>query len=155
MMLVAVRIKGKPNVKKEVEKTMQLLKLYKKHSCVILPAKKSVVGMLKKIERYVTWGEINFDVLKMLLQKRGRLPGNKKLTLEYLKDKVDKDFEGLSRGLIDSKIKIKDVPGLKSFFKLKPPTKGFERLGAKKPYSMGGVFGYRGKEINLLLKRMI
>ena len=155
MMLAVVRIKGKPNVKKEVEKTMQMLKLYRKHGCVVVHAEKSIVGMLKKIERYVTWGEINFEVLKKLLEKRGRLPGNKRLTLDYLKKKVGKNFEELSKELIDSKIEVKDVPGLKSFFKLKPPTKGFERLGARKPYSVGGVFGYRGKEINLLLKRMI
>ena len=155
MILAVVRIKGKPNVKKEVERTMQLLKLYRKHSCVILPQKESIVGMLKKIDRYITWGEIDSNILKLLLEKRGRLPGNKRLTLGYLKDKVGKNFEELSKELIDSKIKIKDVPGLKSFFKLKPPTRGFEKLGAKKPYSMGGVFGYRGKEINLLLKRMI
>lgn len=40
-------------------------------------------------------------------------------------------------------------------FRLAPPRKGFERKGAFKRFGQGGALGYRGKEINRLLKRMI
>ena len=40
-------------------------------------------------------------------------------------------------------------------FHLKPPLKGFERKGIKKPYSIGGALGYRGESINDLIKRMV
>ncbi len=155
MMLAVVRIKGKVNIKKEAEKTMQLLRLYKKHHCSIIPAKKEIIGMLKRIERYVTWGEIEPHTLKLLLEKRGRLPGNKRLTSEYVKEKTGKTIEEIAKEVAEAKAELKAIPGLKLFFRLKPPSKGFERYGIKKPYSMGGVFGYRGKEINSLLEKMI
>lgn len=36
-----------------------------------------------------------------------------------------------------------------------PPIGGFERKGIKVPYNLGGALGYRGKEINELVKRML
>ena len=45
--------------------------------------------------------------------------------------------------------------GLKPFLALKPPSKGFERKGIKKSYSIGGALGYRGKAINGLVERML
>ena len=53
------------------------------------------------------------------------------------------------------KKELKDVPGLKLFFKLRPPEGGFERKGVKHPFSMGGVLGYRKEKINELLMRML
>ena len=44
---------------------------------------------------------------------------------------------------------------LKPFYRLSPPKGGFNRKGIKKPYSIGGALGYRGQEINTLLRRMI
>jgi len=44
---------------------------------------------------------------------------------------------------------------MKLFFKLCPPVHGFERKGIKKPFSMGGVLGYRKEKINELIKRMV
>lgn len=155
MLFAVVRIKGRVNVRKDVERTLHLLRLYRKHHCVILQAKKDIVGMLKKIERFITWGEIEPNVLKLLIEKRGRLPGNKRVTPEYIKEKTGKTIDEIVEELYNGNLSFKDIPGLKSFFRLKPPTKGFENKGIKKPYSLGGVFGYRGKAINSLLERMI
>lgn len=41
------------------------------------------------------------------------------------------------------------------FFRLAPPRGGFERKGIKADYNKGGAVGYRGKEINALIKRML
>ncbi|MEK6874839.1 MAG: uL30 family ribosomal protein [Nanoarchaeota archaeon] len=43
----------------------------------------------------------------------------------------------------------------KPYFRLAPPTKGFERKGIKKSYDAGGALGYRGEAINALIERMI
>ena len=152
-MIAIVRIKGRVGSSKEVEKTLSLLKLKKKNHCVILNLNDGLVGMIKKIKRYVTWGEIDKEILEDLLKKRGRLAGNKRLTEEYLKQKMNLDFNSLSEKLMKGEIKLKDIPGMKTFFRLKPPTKGFKNT--KKEFSLGGDLGYRGKHINDLLKRMI
>jgi len=43
----------------------------------------------------------------------------------------------------------------KKFFALHPPRGGFERKGTKKSFKEGGALGYRGNEINSLIKRMV
>ncbi len=152
-MIAVVRIRGKIGINRDIERTLYLLRLRKKNHCVILNLNKNVVGMLNKIKHYVTWGEINKEILEELLKKRGRIAGNKRLTEEYLKQKINMGFDEFSKKLIEGKIKLTDVPGIKPFFRLKPPTKGFKNT--KKEFSLGGDLGYRGKEINELLKRMI
>ena len=53
------------------------------------------------------------------------------------------------------KKELNDIPGLKRFFRLKPPEKGFEKKGIKKQYSLGGVLGYRKGKINELIRKML
>jgi len=43
----------------------------------------------------------------------------------------------------------------KNVQRLQPPRGGYERKGVKMPFSKGGAYGYRGKEINALVKRML
>jgi len=45
--------------------------------------------------------------------------------------------------------------GEQKAYHLNPPRGGYERKGIKMPYTKGGALGYRGKEINALVKRMI
>lgn len=46
-------------------------------------------------------------------------------------------------------------PDAKKTFYLCPPKKGWELKGIKKAYKHGGALGYRGKEINKLIMRMV
>ena len=153
--LAVIRIRGEVNLAKDVAATFKMLRLYKKHSCVIVPNNQSFIGMINKIKDQVTWGEINENTLKLLLEKRARLAGKQKLTNDYLKEKLKIDIENLAKDILSDKKQIKDVPGIKLFFKLRPPLHGFERGGIKKQYSLGGSLGYRKEHINELLSRMI
>ena len=64
-------------------------------------------------------------------------------------------LEEFSKKFMEFKAELKDVPGLKTFFKLSPPRRGFERKGIKIPFSMGGALGYRKNKINDLIQRMV
>lgn len=150
-----VRVHGPSKLRHDVVKTFGLLRLYKKHTCVVVPNNVSYMGMLSKIKDFATWGEVSPEVFRKMLEKRGKLPGNKKLTEEYLKEKTGLGFDGFVAEFFEGKKELKDVPGLKLFFKLCPPVKGFERKGIKKPFSQGGVVGYRKEQINQLLERML
>ena len=152
--IAIVRIRGKLNIRKEIVDTMNMLKLYKKNSCVVLDINGQNIGMVTKMKDYVTWGEIDQDTFKILLKKRGKLAGNKSLTEQYIKEKLNMEFDEFVKEFFESKRRLKDVPGLKQFFRLSPPIKGFEKNGIKKPYSMGGVLGYRKEKINELINRM-
>jgi len=124
--IAVIRIRGSIKVKKAINDTLDMLKLYKRNYCVILDKTPNILGMLQKVKDYITWGEINDETLKSLKEKR----------MEKTKDKKGKTVE-------------------KSFFRLHPPRKGFEKKGTKVPFKVGGALGYRGDKINDLIKRMI
>lgn len=154
-LLVVVRVRGEVNVRSPISDTMDILKLYHKNYCVLVSASESTLGMVHKVQDYVTFGEIDKQTLVELLKARGRLAGNKKMTEEYLKKNANCTFESLAEDLISGKKKLKDVPGIKLFFRLSPPVGGFERKGIKQPFSIGGSLGYRKEKINELVRRML
>lgn len=153
--IVIIRIKGKPGLKKSVKDTFEILRLYKKNHAVVVSNAPTYAGMLTKIQDAVTWGEIDEATFKLLLQKRGKLPGKQALTEQYLKDKCNTSFDQFSKEFMECKRELKEIPGLKLFFKLNPPIRGFEHKGIKTPFSLGGVLGYRKEKINELLQRMV
>lgn len=153
--VVVIRISGRTGIKKKIKDTLNLLRLYKKHSCILIHNTESYVGMLTKVKEHITWGEINEKACLELLQKRARLAKKTPLTNDYLKKKLNIDIPNFTKDFLQFKKELKDIPGLKLFFKLKPPEGGFERKGIKLAFSMGGALGYRKDKINELLMKMI
>ncbi|MBI2672478.1 50S ribosomal protein L30 [Candidatus Woesearchaeota archaeon] len=153
--IAVVRICGKIGVKKEIKDTLKMLRLYNKYTCIVVPSSKNYLGMIMKINNYVTWGEIDNNTFKLLLEKRGKITKKEKLTNEYIENKTKLDFNKFAEEYMSFKKELKDIPGLKNFFKLSPPRGGFETKGTKMPFSLGGVLGYRKEKINELLMRMI
>jgi large subunit ribosomal protein L30 len=152
--IAIIRIRGNANIKKEVDDTFKMLRLYSKNTCVIIPNTPSYLGMLRKVKDYVTWGELDKDTFKELLLKRGRLPMGK-LDENYVKEKAKCSADQFADDYINFKKELEGIPGLKSFFRLNSPSKGFEREGIKKQYSLGGALGYRKNGINALIRRML
>ncbi len=147
-MIAVIRIRGKVGVRKEIEDTMKMLRLHRKHHCVLLKINDSVKGMLQKVKDYVTWGEISEEMLKKLVEKRGRKVGDKRLS----KEEVDKVVEEIKNSE-EQPAKVLIKLGLKPVFRLTPPSKGFKK-SIKQHYPKGEL-GYRGEAINELLERMI
>ncbi len=114
MRVAIVRIKGPVRTDPDTKKTLELLSLKKRNSCVVKELTNNLKGMLEKAKHSITWGEIDEETLN----------------------------------LIEARKKNK-------FYALQPPKKGFGRKGIKIPYSKGGAYGYRGKAINDLIKRMV
>jgi len=151
--LAAVRIRGLINVKSEVKETLRMLRL--NHNChaVLIDDRPSYLGMLKKAENFLTWGEVSKETISMLLKKRGRTSGKKKLTDEYAKKVSHNSLDDLAEAIWKLEVDYKDLPDIDPVFRLSPPEKGF-RGGVKKSCSLGGALGYRGEAINDLLNRM-
>ncbi len=114
--LALVRVRGEVRLNVEIKDTLKFLGLKTVNNCVIIPDTPTYRGMVKKVNSYIAWGEIDEQ------------------TFAALKEKRDES---------------------KKTFRLHPPKKGWERKGIKKPYKKGGALGYRGAEINALIKRMI
>lgn len=139
--LAAIRLRGLTKIRTKVEDTMQMLRLYKNNFCVVLPSNPLYLGMLKQAKDYLTWGEIDNETFKLLVEKRGEQFNGRETDS---KDKIEyKDF------MVAGNKKIK------KYFRLNAPRKGFGRKGIKHPFQQGGALGYRGYAINELIKRMV
>ena len=110
--------------------------------------------MLHKVKNYVTCGEISKENIALLLEKKGRLVGDKKLTDEYAHELGYKSLDGLSEATFKVEVEYSHLRKVKPVFRLHPPKKGFKGK-VKRSYAAGGVTGYRGEAINDLIKRMV
>ncbi len=128
-MLAAIWIRGTIKTSPQIKKTLEILGFKKKNNLIIVPEDKK--NMLKKVESYITYGEINKETLLKVIKKKEKTDNPEEL--------VDKILKG------EKKI----------VFNLRPPSKGFERKGIKKYFKEGGALGYRGNNINTLISRMI
>jgi large subunit ribosomal protein L30 len=154
MVFAAIRVKGTVNIKPNIKKTMQLFRLTRANHCVLLEENKVVKGMLQVSKDYITWGEADKDVLLKLIKNRGMLAGDKELTVDHVKSATSYDtIEKLSQAIADNKFKYQDIPNIKPIFRLNPPRKGYG--GIKRSFKNGGALGYRGKEINKLIEKML
>ncbi len=153
--IAVIRLSGDTGIKKEIRDTFKLLRLYNKYTCIILPSSQNFLGMIQKINEFVTWGEINKDTFRLLLEKRGKITKKEKFSEKYLKEKAKISLDDFADQFIKMKKEFKDIPGLKNFFKLCPPRGGFEKNGIKKQFSLGGALGYRKEKINELIVRML
>ena len=154
MTFAVVRVRGTVNVKPDIKRTLELFRLTRANHCVLLEKNASIKGMLQVAKDYITWGEIDKDVLSKLICSRGKLEGDKDITDDYVKSATSyNNVEKLSQAIIDNKFKYKDIPNVKPIFRLSPPKNGYE--GIKRSFINKGALGYRGNEINKLIERMI
>ena len=71
-MFAVIRLRGSVNMHKKNNDTLDMLKLHKVNHCVLVREDATYKGMLKKVENWITWGEVSSDVEKMLKEKRGK-----------------------------------------------------------------------------------
>lgn len=155
-----VRIRGQADVPPDVDYTLRLLRLFKKYHLVLYPSDTpGLDGMLMKVKDWVTWGEIDEKTLIELLRRRGRIPGGKPLTDSYIEAKFGnmgiRTIEAFASALMEKKILLHKIDNVvKPVFRLHPPRGGFKR-SIKLPYNAKGELGYRGSDINDLIRRML
>lgn len=132
-LVLAVRVKGSVGMAPDVKKTLETLGLRKAFTAGLYVETPSLVGMLKKASRYITWGRPNKHTLQAIFKKAGL-----QLDEAYL-DMLVKGEKALERSVT---------------VQLRPPSKSFKR-SVKRAYRSGGECGERGEEINSLVERMV
>ena len=154
MTYAVIRVRGQPDVNRDIEYTMGLLGLTRVNHCVIVPENDSTKGMLQVVKDYCTWGEVDEATLAALIRARGKLAGDKDITDDYLKEKSEfASVDEMAKAIIENNYKMRDVEAAKPVFRLHPPVKGYE--GNKRSFQNGGALGNRGDKINELVKRML
>lgn len=152
MAYAVVLVRGLVNVRKEIRDAIRRLRLTRVNHAVVVPETDSIRGMLYLAQGYVTWGEIDRDTLEHLLLKWGRFEGDVPVTKKEIEARTGMSWEEFLDAVLQGRIKLSDL-GIKPF-RLHPPRKGYGRGGVKRSFKEGGALGYRGKEINELLRRM-
>lgn len=147
--LAVVLIRGLVSISPDVKKTLELLRLQKKHVCVVLEDNEVNQGMLKRVKDYVTYGSIDEAFFAQIIEKRGETVGQ---------EDVKVDAKKVAAEYFSGKVKLRDFETnykLKPFFRLHPPIGGFERKGIKMPFAKGGVLGDRADKVSLLITKML
>ena len=138
--LAIVLIRGLLGVRSPIKRTLFQLRLTRRNHCVLVDDTPAFRGMAVKVKDYTTWGEVSDAFVAELVKVRGE---------EFQKNTMD-------RKKLYS-YKSMNVAGklYKPYLRLNPPRKGFERKGVKIAYAAGGALGYRGAEMEELLRRMM
>ena len=151
--ILVIRIRGTLNVSKREEDTLRMLRVDRNNYATLIDNRADYKGMLQKAKDWITWGEPTLETVKEMLVKRGKAPGDEKLTEEYVKELGYEGFDDLAAKLVNCELSINKIEGIKPFFRLHPPKKGFKK-SVKRPYLSKGELGYRGEAINELALRM-
>jgi large subunit ribosomal protein L30 len=152
--IAAVKVRGTVSAQRESKETLMMLRLSRTNHAVLIDNRPAFKGMLQRVQSYVTWGEVSKETVALMLQKRGRLAGDKKLTDEYAQKVGYKSLSELADAIATCKVEHQKLPSIQPIFRLHPPSKGFKGK-TKKGYKSGGEAGYRGEAINDLIKRMV
>lgn len=155
MTIAVVRVRGTLRINPEIRETLKMLRLNRVNHCVVIPETPEYMGMLNKAKDYITWGEVEAETMELLLKERSEMGGGKRITDPIIKKSTEfKDIKSLSTAISEGTFDHRKIEGLNPVFRLNPPRKGGYE-GVKRSFNVGGALGYRGKEINKLLQRMI
>ncbi|MCR4368331.1 MAG: 50S ribosomal protein L30 [archaeon] len=153
-MIAVIRVRGSVNIKPDIRLALESLNLDRPNHLVLVKEEKEPKKMVDKVKDYVTFGKIGNETLAALLEKRGRIEGDQRITPEFLKEKKVSDFADLASRIGEGKVTLKEM-GIKRVFRLHPPKKGHARGGIKRPFAIGGALGNRGEKIDELIKKMM
>ena len=109
--------------------------------------------MLRKVQHYVSWVELDKDLAKELIEKKARKSGYKKVTADDLKELGFASSDELAIALADGKATLSKLKPLKPWFALAPPRHGFKR-STKKLYGQKGILG-QNKDLGAIVRNMI
>lgn len=153
-MYIVIRVRGRTKINQDTADALKMLRLTRINHAVLVKKNKETEGMLRKINDYATWGDIDKETLKELISKKGRLIGDHPVTDEYVRENTTyQSIEELAAGIIERKIVYKELPKIKPLFRLSPPKGGYGKT--KRSHNEGGALGNQGKEINNLVRNMI
>ncbi len=152
--LVVVKVRGTVSAQREARETLDLLHLGHTNHAILIDSRPAYKGMLQRVNSYITYGEPTKETVALMLQKRARLAGDKKLTGEYLQKVGYQSIDELAQAIVECKAQWAKLPDVEPRFKLHPPSKGYKGK-TKRGYRAGGEAGYRGEAINELVKRTV
>lgn len=124
--------------------TLTSLRLGRLYACVLLEDSPSTKGMIQECKDFIAFGAVEKETVALLLAKRGRTSGGKKLSAAKKPEEIRKILDDFLAGK-----KLTEL-GVSPVFRLSPPKGGF---GARKQAAPFGPLG-KNPEIAALISRM-
>jgi large subunit ribosomal protein L30 len=156
MPFLVIRARSDRGVTVKIRDTMGMLNLTKVNHATIVPNAPTYEGMLNKSKDYITWGEIDSDMISNLLKERGRMVGDKPVNDSVINDNSKfSSIDEFANAIVSGDATLKDVNGLKPVLRLHPPRGSKGWGGIKRSYTVGGALGFRGEAIRDLVSRMM
>jgi large subunit ribosomal protein L30 len=155
-LLLAIRLLGPFGAPTTMKDALTSLRLSRKFRAVLVEKSDSMLGALRRVKDYVTWGEVKSHDIAVLLKERGELTNGMAFTDKFIKENFGHEsVEELARALTQGQIKLTALwqKGVAPVFRLRPPSGGFSS-SIKRPFGSRGELGYRGAEISNLVARM-
>jgi large subunit ribosomal protein L30 len=156
-LLLAVRLLGPFGAPIHIESALRTLRLNRKFRAVLLEKNGSMLGVLRKVKDYATWGEVRSHDIATLFKERGELSNGMPFTDKFVKDSFGhQSMEELAQAITRGQIALRTLwqKGVAPVFRLHPPSGGFGS-SIKRPFGSRGELGYRGTAISNLLERMM
>lgn len=150
---IVVRIKGLADVPHWANTTLRLLKLERKYRATIIPIRENTLGMLKKIQHYIAWKELDDALARELLDKKARKSGYKKISQTDIGALDFASMDDLASSLVRGSATLSKLKPLKPWFALAPPRGGFKR-STKRLYGQKGILG-QNNELDDIVRKMI
>ncbi len=152
--LAVVRIRGEPDLKKEVRDTLKMLNLDRVNQCSVVSDESTYRGMLDRCKEAVTWGDLDSEVFERLLLERGEFEGGEEVSDDSVEERTSFDsVKDVVEAVYEDDLDLSDIDSLKPVFRLHPPKKGYNSVN--RSFENGGAKGFRGEKINDLIMRMI
>jgi large subunit ribosomal protein L30 len=151
--LLVVNLKGMVNVREKVRRTLKLLKVDRRFRATLVPDTPDYRGMLTLAKDRLAWSPAPVELVERLLKERGRVRGLRPLTEEEVKRLGYDSHRSLAEALVEGRVRLKDLDGVKPCFALSPPKGGF-KASTRRMFQQGGVLG-ENPELPSLVERMI
>lgn len=69
--IAIIRIRGITGIRFDIKKTLNMLNIYKRNFCIVVPKTDANIGMIRKVKDFTTFGTIDEETFSLLKEKRG------------------------------------------------------------------------------------
>jgi large subunit ribosomal protein L30 len=156
-LVLVVRLLGEFGAPQDIQNSLTSLRLNNKFRAILLEKNDSMLGALRKVKDYVTWGEVKSSDVATLLKKRAELSNGMVFSDKFVRDSFGREsVEELAQAITRGQLNLKSLwqKGVVPVFRLHPPSGAF--VGSiKRPFGSRGELGYRGADISNLMARML
>ena len=128
--IAVIRLRGRTGLNADVARTLELLNLGRINNCTVVDERPEITGMIRRAKDYITWGYIDAETMKLLIEKRGEASSS------------------------ENAVKVEDK-AYKPYFRLSPAKGGLGSRGIKATFGKGGALGSRKEKINDMIKLMV